>query len=196
MQILALCGSIRRQSSNLSLLQALADLCPASVRMVLYDGLRGLPPFDPDEERAWRDGVPPQVKAFRFALQTADAVVISSPEYAHSLPGVLKNALDWVVGSGDLSGKPVAIVTASALSQYIQPVLTEILLAMNARVIKQASGPVPGIGRGMSAGEICISSEAAAFLRDTVSKLMGAVTQENSISCAVQGERVSETSPP
>ena len=110
MRILAVCGSLQAKSSNLSLLQAAARSAPPDVEVVLFDGLRDLPYFDPDLEAA---GAPPSVTAWRTALATSDGMLIASPEYGHSLPGVLKNAIDWAISSGELEYKVVAITCAA-----------------------------------------------------------------------------------
>ncbi len=86
-------------------------LAPDTVEMSIYRGLAELPPFNPDLEG---DGTPDAVTRSRARLQACDAVLISSPEYAHGVPGVVKNALGWVVGSGELVDKPIALINASA----------------------------------------------------------------------------------
>src|SRR4029077_4412644 len=107
--ILGVCGSLQRQSANLTLLKAAAVAAPPDVRVVVFDGLGELPHFNPDIETA---GAPESVTRWRNALAASDAVLIASPEYGFSLPGVLKNAIDWVIGSGELEGKVVAITAA------------------------------------------------------------------------------------
>ena len=109
MRILALCGSLQAESANLSLLRVAATKVPADVEIVVFDGLRALPHFDPDLEKP---DVPESVSRWRRALADNDALLIASPEYGHSLPGALKNAIAWVIGSGELESKLVA-VTAS-----------------------------------------------------------------------------------
>jgi chromate reductase len=109
MRILTLSGSLQARSGNRDLLRLAATVAPAGVDVVPFEGLRDLPPFNPDLE----EGEPPEpVRAWRRALTDADAVLIASPEYAHSLPGALKNGIDWVVGSGELHRKLVAITAA------------------------------------------------------------------------------------
>src|SRR5690349_21363282 len=105
MRILAISGSLREGSSNTAVLQAAAALAPLGVEIILYDGLGRLPHFNPDLDG--ENAVAP-VAEWRARLQSADGVLISSPEYAHGVPGSLKNALDWVVGSGEFVNKPVA----------------------------------------------------------------------------------------
>jgi chromate reductase len=100
---------LQAKSTNLTLLRAAAAAAPEGVEVVFFEGLRDLPHFDPDLEAS---GEPPAVHAWRRALAESDAVLIASPEYGHSLPGVLKNAIDWVIGSGELEGKVIAIAAA------------------------------------------------------------------------------------
>ena len=111
MRVLGVCGSLQARSGNLALLTAAAALMPPGVELVIFDGLRDLPHFDPDREA---NGVPESVMRWRLALAGSDAVLIASPEYGFSLPGVLKNGIDWVIGSGELEEKVVAITAVVA----------------------------------------------------------------------------------
>lgn len=111
MRILAVSGSLQKKSGNLTLLERARTSAPPGVHVVLFEGLGELPHFNPDVE-ATGEPPPPSVAAWRRALAESDAVLIASPEYGHSLPGVLKNAIDWVIGSAELENKVVAI-TAS-----------------------------------------------------------------------------------
>lgn len=108
-RILAICGSLQEKSGNLTLLRAAQAAAPAGVEVRLYDGLRGLPHFNPDLETGQ---APPAVSELRQAISGSDALFIAMPEYGHSLPGSLKNAIDWLIGSGELEGKLVAITSA------------------------------------------------------------------------------------
>ena len=110
MKILGICGSLQAQSKNLALLHTAARLVPPGVELALFDGLRDLPHFNPDIEAE----APDSVRRWRQALSAGDAVLIASPEYGFSLPGALKNAIDWVIGSAELEGKVVAITAAVA----------------------------------------------------------------------------------
>src|SRR5678815_4802212 len=121
MRILAISGSLRRVSSNTTLLRVVGVLAPAGVEVTLYEGLADLPAFNPDLEGA----EPSSVLAFRAQLKEADGVFISSPEYAHGVPGSLKNALDWIVGSGEFVEKPVALINTSPRAFHAQASLTE-----------------------------------------------------------------------
>jgi NAD(P)H-dependent FMN reductase len=108
-RILLICGSLQARSSNLSLIEGVAARAPAGVEAVIFDGLRHLPLFNPDLEAS---GEPPSVGEWRRAIAASDAVFLASPEYGHSLPGALKNGIDWVIGSGELERKVVAITAA------------------------------------------------------------------------------------
>lgn len=108
---LALSGSIRKSSSNSILLQALKNHAPEPIHIEIWEGLESLPHFNPDLDH---DGqVPEAVLQFRGKIQAAQAVILCTPEYAAGVPGAFKNALDWLVGSGDLADKPVAAISAS-----------------------------------------------------------------------------------
>jgi NAD(P)H-dependent FMN reductase len=147
MNIVGLSGSLRRQSSNTALLRALARVAPTGVQFTIYDGLGDLPHFNPDLDE---EGMvaPDSIVRLRNLLIDADAVVISSPEYAHGVPGVLKNMLDWLVSTGELVGKPVALLNASpAGGTHAQASLLETLRTMNWEVVLEASRLEPFVHR-------------------------------------------------
>jgi chromate reductase len=113
MRILGISGSLRRGSHNTNLLRAAADLLPPGVELDVFDGLRELPPYDADLDVEPAD---PAVGRLRDAIASADGVLIATPEYNGSIPGVLKNALDWAsrpFPDNALRGKPVAVIGAS-----------------------------------------------------------------------------------
>ncbi len=109
MRILGICGSLQQNSGNLTLLRSAQASAPKGVQVVLYDGLRGLPHFDPDLEQTHEL---PAVLELRQAVADSDALLIAMPEYGHSLPGSLKNAIDWLIGTGELERKLVAITSS------------------------------------------------------------------------------------
>lgn len=135
-RVLAISGSLRRASSNSALINLAVAVAPPDVRIVVYRELAELPPFNPDLEAG---ETPPPVHRLRAAIDAVDAVLISSPEYAHGVPGVLKNALDWLVGSGELIDKPIALINASTRATHAYASLLETLTTMSARVIADAS---------------------------------------------------------
>lgn len=112
MKILALCGSLQAESTNLALLRTAAAAAPPGVDVELFDGVRDLPLFNPDIES--RRAAPEAVRVWREAMAACDGVLIASPEYGHSLPGALKNAIDWLIGSGELESKVVAVTASTA----------------------------------------------------------------------------------
>ena len=92
MRVLGISGSLRRDSHNTRLLRAAAELLPPGAELVLFDGLAAVPPYDEDADV---EPAPAGVRALRDAIAAADALLISTPEYNASIPGVLKNAIDW-----------------------------------------------------------------------------------------------------
>ncbi|HEV2678555.1 MAG TPA: NADPH-dependent FMN reductase [Aliidongia sp.] len=171
MRILALSGSLRAVSSNTALLEAVRLLAPG-IEVRVYRGLGDLPHFNPD-----LDGDPalPPVAAFRAALQAADGVLVSCPEYAHGVPGMFKNALDWVVASGEFVDKPVALLNASPRATHAQAALTEILTVMTARLVPAASIDVPLLGRAWDPAQIAEDPELAPRLQTMLADFAEAV---------------------
>ena len=113
MRVLGISGSLRRDSHNTALLRAAAELLPPGAELVLFDRLAAIPPYDEDADV---DPAPAAVAAFREEIDRADAVLVSTPEYNASIPGVLKNAIDWASRPFDdnpFRGKPVLVVGAS-----------------------------------------------------------------------------------
>jgi len=110
--ILAISGSLRRKSSNASVLQAASQLGAERFHFTFYNGLDTLPHFNPELDGDG-DEAPEPVRAWRAQLRAADGVIICTPEYANGVPGSLKNALDWIVSSGEFLDKPTAVISAS-----------------------------------------------------------------------------------
>jgi chromate reductase, NAD(P)H dehydrogenase (quinone) len=137
MRVLGLSGSLRSGSHNSRLLRAAADLMPPGAELVAYEGLKAIPPFDEDDEAAGHAAV----DALRAAIEDADAVLIATPEYNRSLPGQLKNALDWIsrpITESPLRNKPAAVVGASTGlfgAVWAQAEARKVLAALGARVI-------------------------------------------------------------
>ena len=117
LQILAFAGSLRRNSYNRHLLETAALAVPDGIQLTVYDSIADVPLFDEDLEKEHPDG-PDGVRRLRAAIAAADAVLIATPEYNQSLPGVLKNTIDWLSrkttdGQEVLAGKPIAIIGAT-----------------------------------------------------------------------------------
>ena len=114
MRILALSGSLREGSHNTDLLRGAAAAAPDGIDLELYHGLKEIPPYDADDDVPGER--PLAVERFKAALADADAVLISTPEYNSSIPGVLKNALDWAsrpLVESPVRNKPVAVLSSS-----------------------------------------------------------------------------------
>ena len=110
MRFLGLSGSARRDSTNTALLRAAKELAPEGSAFTIYDGVGRLPVFSPDLEGK---STPPEVKSYIDLVARSDGVIVSSPEYVRSLPGGLKNAIDWLAPRDTLVGKPIALMHAS-----------------------------------------------------------------------------------
>lgn len=148
-------------------------MAPSAVDVATYECLAELPAFNPDLD----DGVapvPPAVARWRAALAAADAVLVSSPEYAHGIPGVLKNALDWLVGSSEIIGKPVGVLSASAASRFAHPQLVEVLTVMSANVIRDATLVLDIPRRGVDAASLAADGVLARALERAVAALLTA----------------------
>ncbi|HEX5026334.1 MAG TPA: NADPH-dependent FMN reductase [Agriterribacter sp.] len=129
--ILAICGSTRKQSSNLNLIKAIEILYAQELLITMYNGLSTLPQFNPDDDR---ETPPGEIIELRNQIKQAAGILICTPEYAMGVPGSLKNLLDWTVSSSDFSNKPVVAITASSSGAKAHPSLLETLRVIEARV--------------------------------------------------------------
>lgn len=135
MRVLGISGSLRSDSSNHALLRAIGTLAP-DCAVEIYDGTATLPYFSPDRDV---DPAPPEVARLRALVRGASALVVSSPEYAHGIPGSLKNALDWLVSGVEIVGKPTLVWSASPSGAlHAHPQLVEVLRTMSADVLVEA----------------------------------------------------------
>ena len=170
MKIVGISGSLRARSSNAAMLRAAARVAPDGVEFVIYDRLDRLPHFNPDLDAEGAE--PPRaVRELRELLIGADAILISSPEYAHGVPGALKNMLDWLVSTGELVGKRVALVNAAPVGgQYAQAALAETLRTMNWNLLAAASLMEPFVTHRF--GEELTEEAAVQQLRGAVAALV------------------------
>jgi chromate reductase len=164
LRLLAISGSLRTASSNTTVLQALQALAPPPVAITLYDGLADLPYFNPDLDGE-DDIPPPAVVRLRGQIGDADGVLISSPEYAHGVPGVLKNALDWLVSSPEFYGKPVALLNVSPRSTFVHASLVEILTTMSAALIADPALTISLPRKGLDVAGVLAEPELVRALR-------------------------------
>jgi NAD(P)H-dependent FMN reductase len=175
MRILGVSGSLRAQSSNAAILRAVVAVAPAGAEVILYEGIGALPHFNPDLDAEGTVG-PAPVADFRARLAAADAILICSPEYAHGVPGSLKNALDWLVSTVELIGKPVAVISvAPSGGEHAQAQLMHTLATMSWRVVGEACLRI-SLGRAQldARGELADQS-VVARLRECLAALAAAV---------------------
>jgi chromate reductase len=177
-RILGISGSLRRDSYNTSLLRAAAEAAGSDVELELYDGLKEVPPYDGDDDVYPR---PESVAGLNAAIAKADAVLFATPEYNASIPGHLKNAIDWVsrpVATNVLRNKPVAVVGASIGAfgaVWAQAELRKVLAALGARVL-DFELPVPHAHTRFDERELT-DEEIRADLADAVAALAGEIQQ-------------------
>jgi chromate reductase, NAD(P)H dehydrogenase (quinone) len=141
--------------------------------MKLYSGLGDLPHFNPDLEST----EPSAVIDLRQQLRWSDGLLISSPEYAHGVPGVLKNALDWLVSGEEFVGKPIALFNASPRAIYAQASLTEIVTTMAGQIIPEASITVSLLGKNLDTGGIVADSEISSEVQTAIVAFVTAIEQ-------------------
>jgi chromate reductase len=172
MRLLALCGSLRAVSSNGSALQAAARLAPAGAEVVIYEGLAGLPHFNPDLDT---ETPPEAVLALRREIGASDGLMICSPEYAHGVPGALKNGLDWLVSSLEFADTPTILINTSPGSVHAPAQLKEILATMSARLVEAAFVTLNLRGRSLDAAGIVADSDLSAALADGLARFAAAI---------------------
>jgi chromate reductase len=167
MKMLAISGSLRSTSSNMALLRAAARLAPTDAAVEFYDRLSDLPAFSPDLDV---DPLPEPIRDLRARVAAADALVICSPEYAHGIPGSLKNLLDWLVSAQEALHKPVLLLSASpGGAAFAHAQLVEVLRTMNLRLV-DAGAHVFSRSKLDDAGEVA-SPPLIATLRDHLAAL-------------------------
>lgn len=166
--ILAISGSLRAGSSNTKLLRAAARVAPAGVDVRIYDRLAELPHFNPDVEEV---DCPAIARELRELLRASAALLICTPEYAHGVPGVLKNALDWLVGSDATIDKPAGVINASARSHHADDSVKEVLRTMGFRLLPAASVTISLDGRKLDVDEMAGDAAIARALRDALAAL-------------------------
>lgn len=172
LRLLAISGSLRARSSNTSLLRLAIEVAPDDMQIVMYDGLASLPHFNPDDDV---DVPPAPVLDLRARVGEADGLLICSPEYAHGVPGSLKNALDWLVASVELPHKPVALLNASPWATHAQASLVETLTVMSTQVVHEASATIPVARGDVAADGTIASAEIRRALRDALAAFARAI---------------------
>jgi len=179
MVILGITGSLRQGSYNHALLREAAERLPAGAELIEFDRLGEIPPYDADLEA---EITPEPVAALRQAMREADAVVVATPEYNHSIPGVLKNALDWAsrpAGQSALNGKPAAVIGASTGmfgAVWAQAETRKVLGALGGRVVEREL-PVARAADLMRDGRLELPPEQSEQLEGLLNELVSEAEQ-------------------
>jgi NAD(P)H-dependent FMN reductase len=167
MQVLAISGSLRATSINSAFCRVAARLAPPAFQISVFADLGSLPLFNPDLESS-----PPLcVTSFRAAVRRSSALIIASPEYAHGISGVLKNALDWLVSFEGTVYKPVAVINTSPRARHAYEALQEVLSTMSATCVREASVSVPLLGACGSEEAMLASPEVRGAIQAMLSGL-------------------------
>jgi len=171
MIILAISGSLRAASSSTAIVHAAALVAPPGVTVSIYEELESLPHFNPDLDREG-DIAPPSVAELRRRVGEADALLISTPEYAHGVPGALKNALDWLVSSSEFPEIPVGLINPSPQSFHAHESLMETVRTMSAQLPAGASARIPILNRSIDVAGITADPSISLALRNAVIALV------------------------
>jgi chromate reductase len=174
LNVLAISGSLRAASINSAFCRAASRLAPAPLRVSVFAGMGTLPLFNPDLET----DPPRAVRDFRSAVGNAGALIIASPEYAHGISGLMKNALDWLVSFEGFIDKPVALVNTSPRARHAHDALCEILKTMSARIVPEACLSLPLLGGPVTEDAIVSSAEIAPRIRGALASLARALDQD------------------
>jgi chromate reductase len=186
MRVLGISGSLRRGSLNSALLRAAAERLPAGAELVEFERLGEVPPYDEDVEL---EGTPAAVEELRQAVREADAVLIATPEYNHSIPGQLKNALDWVsrpAGQSALNGTPTAVIGASTGmfgAVWAQAELRKVLGALGGRVV-EAELPIGHAKDQLVGDRLELSPQQSEQLEEILAELVAQAEIEAGLAVA------------
>ncbi len=173
-KILAISGSTRKNSTNHRLLKAIAEISKNNFDVTFYDELSLMPSFNPDEDN---ENVAKEVARFRQLISESDGVIICTPEYAHGVPGSLKNAIDWTVGTADFSRKPTLLITASTDGKYGHAALLETLRVIEAKNISELQLLISFASTKIDAENKIIDSQTLNNVKTLLNKLEVAMDQ-------------------
>ncbi|MDR3679806.1 MAG: NAD(P)H-dependent oxidoreductase [Flavipsychrobacter sp.] len=181
MNILAVSGSLNPQSSNSAILKHAAEICPAEMNIIMYDGLDSLPHFSPDRDF---EHSPLNVQQLREQIKLADGVIICTPEYAFGMPGSLKNLLDWIVSSGEFVHKPVAAWSASPLQtggSKAHAWLVQVLNVLTAYVVPESSLNIPFIKTRLDTNGLVSDPALSTSLQSALAALAKAINTKKDL---------------
>jgi chromate reductase len=180
MRVLGISGSLRRDSYSSALLRAAGERLPAEVELVAFERLAEIPTYDADLEEG--PDVPAAVAELRAAMRDADAVLVATPEYNSSIPGGLKNALDWAsrpAGESALNGTPAAVISASTGmfgGVWAQAEARKVLGALGGRVV-ETEFPVPHAQNQFEDGRLELTPEQSTALTELLDELVAAAEE-------------------
>jgi chromate reductase len=166
---LAISGSLKSTSTNTSILRFMIKLANPSVKIDLYSDLDALPHFSPERDS---DKAPEAVENLRKQIKNADGIIFCTPEYAFNLPGVLKNALDWCVSSGELNEKPVLVLSASPLNTGGEKALSSLQMTLTALGTKQvAAYSIANVNSKLNSDKEITDEETITVIKGLLDKL-------------------------
>ena len=176
LNVLALCGSLRKASINAALLRAAARVAAPGADIEVAGWLGRLPLFDPDLET--EPELPRAVQALHLAVANADALLIASPEYAHGVSGTIKNTLDWLVSFEPFIHKPVAVINASPRARHADEALRETLRTMSAGLVGARSFAVELLGAGLDERAMAASPVVVAIVGEAMAALRAEIDRQ------------------
>jgi len=175
-KIVAISGSTKKDSSNITILKFIEESYQELLEVDIFDDIDQLPHFNPDLDNA---NAPTIIKDFRNQIQSADGVIICTPEYVFSLPGSLKNALEWNVSTTIFSNKPVVIIVAAASGEKAMESLELIMTTIEFRIAKNSKLLIKGVkGKIGMNGEIK-DRDTAEKIKALVESLIYSMEEEN-----------------
>ena len=171
--IVALSGSLRQASYNTAVITALKELAPENVDIVIYKGMGELPLFNPDIEGQ----AIPAFDDLRYILAESHGLIIASPEYAHGISGVMKNALDWLVSGEEFVNMPVALINTSPRASHAQNALREVIKTMSGIIIEKASVSIQLLGSDFNASDILREQKLSSLLKSSLDEFCKAIAE-------------------
>ncbi len=176
MKILGISGSLRVSSSNTAILRSISKLELRNIQFSIYDGLGDLPHFNPELDD---DKLISSVADWRDRIREADGIIFCTPEYAHGVPGVLKNGLDWIVSSGEFMDKPTAVISASPSidgGMRANDALVQTLRVMMAKIAEETILCIPAVSAKLN-GDEAIDAETKQSLISLLDHLISSIFQ-------------------
>ena len=176
-KIIAISGSTRLHSTNHSLIKAISELYAQQLDVTIFNGLSELPHFNPDNDTSKIGG---RVAEFKQQLKHSDGIIICTPEYAHGVPGTLKNAIDWTVSSCEFSHKPTLLITASTDGRYGHKALLETLKVIEAKNIDQLQLLIPFAKTKINSDNKIIDSKTLEEVKEIINRFIETIDESAS----------------